>query len=94
MVVKKTEFGNLSKGTRNGYKYITTRKEGNHGKCYHRLVLEKKLGRPIKDGYVCHHLDGNRENNDENNLIEISESEHMRLHNIILGFLIKPPTFR
>lgn len=35
----------------------------------HRLVMEKKLGRYLLPGEVCHHIDGNRENNAPENLM-------------------------
>lgn len=31
--------------------------------------MEKKLGRPLKKGEVVHHIDGNKENNNEDNLL-------------------------
>jgi len=45
------------------------------------LVLEKKLGRPIKEGFVAHHRDGNRQNDDPDNLEEMAFGEHSRYHN-------------
>jgi uncharacterized protein (DUF1330 family) len=35
----------------------------------HRLVMEQKLGRYLERGEVVHHIDGNRENNSEQNLM-------------------------
>jgi hypothetical protein len=34
----------------------------------HRVVMEKKLGRSLKKGESVHHKDGNRTNNDPDNL--------------------------
>ena len=34
----------------------------------HRLVMAKKLGRPLLKGETVHHIDGDRSNNDEANL--------------------------
>lgn len=34
----------------------------------HRLVMERKLGRPLRDNENCHHIDGDRAHNDESNL--------------------------
>ena len=34
----------------------------------HRLVMEKKLGRPLKGLETVHHIDGDRSNNDPDNL--------------------------
>lgn len=45
-----------------------------------RLVLEKKLGRFLLEGYEPHHLNGIRQDDRPENLIEISKSEHQSLH--------------
>lgn len=44
------------------------------------LVLEEKLGRPIKDGYVVHHHNDVRDDDRPENLFELTPSEHARLH--------------
>lgn len=41
----------------------------------HRYVWEKTKG-PIPSGYEIHHIDGNRQNNNINNLECVAESEH------------------
>jgi hypothetical protein len=47
----------------------------------HILVMEKKLGRFIKTHEVVHHLDGNKLNNNPDNLsLLTSQSEHMIFH--------------
>jgi hypothetical protein len=46
----------------------------------HRRALEKKLGRPVRDGYVVHHRDGDKMNNRPENLFEIHRRVHSRLH--------------
>lgn len=52
-----------------------------NGRHVHRTVAEQKIGRPLKPGEVVHHIDGNKENNDPENLIVISsQAEHARLH--------------
>jgi hypothetical protein len=51
------------------------------GKVYvHRHVWFKNTGINPK-GLVIHHKDGNKENNDFNNLTSITRSEHAKLHN-------------
>jgi hypothetical protein len=76
----KTEFGNASI-MHKGYYRINTRKEGNHGKFLHTLILERKLGRKLLTDEVCHHIDGNKLNNHEDNLECMSKSKHDSLHN-------------
>ena len=34
----------------------------------HRVVAEKKIGRPLRDGELVHHIDGNKQNNAPENL--------------------------
>lgn len=47
----------------------------------HHLIMEKKIGRSIKKGEVVHHIDGNKLNNSEDNLVLIRHaSAHRRLH--------------
>jgi len=47
----------------------------------HILIAEKKIGRKLKQGEVVHHIDGNRLNNDPNNLLVMMLGEHFRYHN-------------
>lgn len=46
----------------------------------HRLVLEKKLGRHLKKGEQCHHIDGNKQNNHPDNLEVKDERQHASDH--------------
>jgi hypothetical protein len=51
------------------------------GKHEHRCVAEQMLGRPLKQGEVVHHIDGNKLNNCSANLLVLpSQAEHARLH--------------
>jgi hypothetical protein len=63
-----------------GYPTISSVKEGNRGKKVHTCSLEEKLGRKLKPGYECHHLDNDKLNWDPENLIEISKADHLSLH--------------
>ena len=44
----------------------------------HRLVLARKLGRPIADGKECDHDDGNGLNNQRSNLFEATSAQNKR----------------
>jgi hypothetical protein len=46
----------------------------------YRLIAEKKVGRPLRDFEVVHHVDGNVRNNDLDNLEVITQAEHARSH--------------
>jgi hypothetical protein len=48
---------------------------------YHRLLMEEKIGRPLKEDEVVHHIDGNRDNNNIENLMLMSKAKHFSLHN-------------
>ena len=62
----------------NGYKAIY-QSRGVY-KLEHRHLMELKIGRPIKANEVVHHIDGNKKNNDINNLQLMDKREHDRLH--------------
>lgn len=46
----------------------------------HRLLVEEKLGRLLFDFEVAHHIDGNKENNNPDNLCVLFSWCHKRLH--------------
>jgi hypothetical protein len=50
------------------------------GRHEHRVVAEQKIGRPIQPGEHVHHIDGDKHNNNPDNLIVLTASEHQRLH--------------
>jgi len=64
---------NYSKGKR---KYV-----GNgEYQSVHRLVWISANNQEIPKGYQVHHIDGNKRNNNPDNLILLSEREHKKLH--------------
>lgn len=46
----------------------------------YRILAESKLGRPLTPDEHVHHIDGNHLNNDPDNLMVLSNSEHMKIH--------------
>lgn len=51
-----------------------------YGKPAHRVIAEKLIGRNLSPGEVVHHIDCNRRNNDPNNLMVLTASEHSQIH--------------
>lgn len=52
-----------------------------YGRHTHRVVAEEKLGRPLFPGEIVHHIDGNKRNNDPENLAVLSsQSVHAQIH--------------
>jgi HNH endonuclease len=46
----------------------------------HRHIVQQREGRKLTSDEVVHHADGNPLNNDPDNLVVLSRSEHQRLH--------------
>ena len=68
---------------KDGYKKVFDFKVYDYGKNikYHRYVVSKVLGlKELPNGYCVHHRDCNKLNNDENNLVLLTNSEHRWLH--------------
>jgi hypothetical protein len=63
----------------NGYRMIWTEDRGKIRE--HRYIMEKYLGRKLESNEDVHHMDGNKLNNDISNLLLLSKSEHMLIHN-------------
>lgn len=58
----------------NGYIFRSDKQE-------HRIVAEQALGKPLPDGAVIHHVDGNALNNASTNLVICqSQAYHLLLH--------------
>lgn len=50
------------------------------GRHMHRVVAEQKIGRALLPGEVVHHKDGDKWNNNPDNLEVMTQSEHARIH--------------
>ncbi|WP_286945806.1 HNH endonuclease [Acetobacterium sp. UBA5834] len=78
---EKLRNAHLGKGECKGYSKIYSR-------LAHRVVAEKMLGRSLKPEEVVHHRDGNRYNNDPENLVVFpSVGDHTKFHNEYRWFL-------
>ena len=55
----------------------------------HIIVLEEKLGRKLLPKEVCHHIDGNKLNNNPNNLINFKDHATHQAHHKMLQSISK-----
>lgn len=56
------------------------------GRHEHRVLAAEMIGRALLRGEIVHHIDGNRLNNDPDNLAVLrNQSEHVRAHPRIKG---------
>jgi hypothetical protein len=49
---------------------------------YHRVVMERHIGRPLHPDEDVHHIDGDKQNNGIENLQLLPHQEHTRITNI------------
>ena len=64
----------------NGYLVISLGKSKPGGMFYHRYLMEKYLGRPLRLDEIVHHKDGNKLNNSLENLEIITHKKHNHVH--------------
>lgn len=49
----------------------------------HRHLMEKKIGRKLRPDEVVHHIDGNKLNNNLDNLVVMTRAEHVLIHDSV-----------
>lgn len=76
---KQNSLGKKHKNAKGFYIDHGYKRVGNEGVPEHRLVWEKEKG-SIPEGNQVHHINGNRLDNNINNLASMSCSEHTKLH--------------
>jgi len=79
-VMEKVERKHISKS---GYVLIW---DGFRHKREHRLIVEKELGRDLKETEVVHHIDGNKTNNKIENLALMPRKIHSLVHRAMERF--------
>jgi hypothetical protein len=90
----KCMWKNLSENSKGSVDSLGYRVISVNGKRYreHRYLMEQELNRKLETKEHVHHVDGNKLNNDINNLEVLMESDHHKLHakNIVrTGFYAK-----
>ncbi|APJ68206.1 TPA: HNH endonuclease [Escherichia coli] len=82
--VIKTRHGNRAIKFKPDYKGYLTTDTASDGKrlkiTQHEAVFMFYYNRPIGEGKEIHHIDGNKQNNAIDNLIELTSKQHSRIH--------------
>jgi HNH endonuclease len=60
------------------YTFYAARRKGNKSVTLHRVILERILGRHLRDGEECDHIDGNGLNNRRYNLRLVDHRKNIR----------------
>ena len=71
------------KGNKNRKGYVSITPEHKRRVLVHRYVMENHIGRKLKPKEDVHHINGNKEDNEIENLQLLSHSDHTRLHWIL-----------
>ena len=67
---------------KSGYIEISSKSSKIFRKREHQIVMENYLGRELRRNECVHHIDGNKQNNNINNLALMDISAHARLHSL------------
>jgi hypothetical protein len=60
--------------------YVEYTRGPHKGRSVHVVTMESIIGRPLMPNEVVHHIDGDKHNNDPENLQLMTRSAHTRLH--------------
>lgn len=52
---------------------------------HHRVIMENHIGRLLEDDEIVHHIDGNKKNNNINNLTIMKAKDHITMHDLEHG---------
>lgn len=69
--------------------YVRLTRGAHVNKQLHVVIMEKRLGRKLYADECVHHIDGDRTNNDDDNLALLTFAGHMRLHAFERGLNLK-----
>lgn len=69
--------------------YISCWTESGKRKRMHQIIIENIIGRKLPDGACIHHIDGNKQNNDNKNLVVCDSHSYHRLIHAREKILIK-----
>ena len=69
--------------------WYTGRKRSKHIFAHHLVICEELGITEVPKGWHVHHIDGDKENNNINNLALLTSGAHTRLHGIERGWKIK-----
>lgn len=74
----RSPIGHVTSAIQTGRRYVKTG-EGKY-RLEHRAVIEASIGRRLRTSEVVHHKNGNPSDNRLDNLLVVTQSEHMKIH--------------